>query len=317
VAALALAGCGAAGSDAVRVVSSAAPGSAATPATSTAGAATSAPSARLLAAAEKAAQRSASVEVRLGTATVMTGAVDPAAGRSHLRIDLGAALSAALGSLPSAGATAGSTPLGDLTSPMDVVTDGGRAYLNLGGLGRLLGVPPDRPWVALDDPSQATGLTGAAGDPAQALGQLRAITGDVSAQGTEEVQGVPTTQYTATLRLADVLAGVAPSEREAVDRAVAASGLDLSSLAVPLGVWIDGEGLPRRLTMDLAPVLSSVAGATGAGGNAGVAAAVGALGTTTIEFSHWGEPVTVTVPPPAQVVDARDVPGLGTALGHR
>jgi hypothetical protein len=86
-------------------------------------------------------------------------------------------------------------------------------------------------------------------------------------------------------------------------------------------VWIDGDGLPRRLTLELASMLTAATKAAGTAGSGTAAAggdAAGMLdrfGRMTIEFFDYGSPVDVAAPPAGQVVDAASVPGLSAALG--
>ena len=70
-------------------------------------------------------------------------------------------------------------------------------------------------------------------------------------QGSEDVDGVSTTKYHAVIDL-DKIAGLAPADqREAVGRLgeLAEDTYGISEL--PLDVWIDDQGLPRKLFYEI------------------------------------------------------------------
>lgn len=181
----------------------------------------------LLRTATVARSRSASVEVSVDGAVVVTGSVDPAAERARVTVDLGRLA----GTLPT-----GTLPTGiGLTGTVDAFVDGTTAYVRPGSLGPVLGVPADRPWVrvAADaiglpalDPRRSGGSGGKPGlgqlDLPTVLASLGRIAGSARDEGPDTVRGVATTRY----------ALVVPA------------GGDRT---VPVLVWLDAEALPRRV----------------------------------------------------------------------
>jgi hypothetical protein len=168
--------------------------------------------------------------------------------------------------------------------PMQIVVDGTTVYLRIPMLQSLTG---DDGWLeATPEDLGAAGPLGVGGgtnDPSQLLETLRGVGGDVEDKGPDEVRGVATTRYGVTVDLAKALEQAPAEQREMLEAQL--KGLDTSLADVPVDVWIDGDGLARRLVMDLDAV---AAPAMGAGGSA----------TMTIEFFDYGEPVTIEIPSP-------------------
>jgi hypothetical protein len=84
-------------------------------------------------------------------------------------------------------------------------------------------------------------------DPTQYLEWLRGAGGDVEEVGAEEIDGVSTTHYKGDLPI-DGIVEQAPDEEAAHSiRAGLAMFGDVDSF--PVEVWVDDEGLPRRMTL--------------------------------------------------------------------
>jgi LppX_LprAFG lipoprotein len=80
-------------------------------------------------------------------------------------------------------------------------------------------------------------------DPSQSLDLLLAASEDFHEVGDEEVRGDPTTHYAGTIDLAKVAAEALPEARETYRRL-----LELSAQTkIPVDVWIDEDGLTRRV----------------------------------------------------------------------
>jgi hypothetical protein len=112
-------------------------------------------------------------------------------------------------------------------------------------------IPGGKEWIRFDlaelgqsegiDFEQIMQLTGT--DPSQSLDLLQAASSDFAAVGDEDVRGVPTTHYRGTVDLQKV-ADQAPAEaRESYRRIIQISGQS----EIPVEVWIDEEGLTRRV----------------------------------------------------------------------
>ncbi len=158
-----------------------------------------------------------------------------------------------------------------------------------------------KPWITFDPSelgaSSTTGLDFTGQDPTQLLATLRGVSDSVTKVGTTEVRGVETTHYRAQVDLA---------------KAVQASGADAASLqqftktlgsnTIPEDVYLDKDGLPRRFSVTVNPVLPS----TSAGASSGTSSF-----TVTVDMYDFGKADTsgITAPPADQVGD------LGSLLG--
>lgn len=189
-----------------------------------------------------------------------------------------------------------STSLDGLSGPADgfgdseVVYDGDTVYLR----SHLLEMFGDgKPWLKItsDQLGEVAGkLDGSVqGDPGAMLDLLEGA-GTVEEVGSEAVRGVDTTHYRATVDLTKALDQLDSSRRQKLRDALAKMGAAQTLEAVPVEVWIDGDGYVRRLTTTLD------VGAL-AKGEAGRGAAV----TQTAEFYAFDEPVEITVPKASEV----------------
>jgi hypothetical protein len=183
-------------------------------------------------------------------------------------------------------------------------------------------------WVRIDPskltPEQASQFGGGFGagttDPTAYAGLFAGVF-DVKAAGEEEIDGVSTVHYEGTIDLSKVLQnfgdvvgeeqGVTEEQEDQLKAAVdqfEALGIDDS---IPFDIWIDEESLPRRMKIsmdfgDLVPGEDE------------------AKMDMTVDYSDFGEPVEVTIPPESQVTDLTDViaaqagsaSGSGSSDGH-
>jgi len=94
-------------------------------------------------------------------------------------------------------------------------------------------------------------------DPTQTLQYLRTASTGVREAGTATVRGVQTTRYTGRLDFRKALdAGIdglelSPAERERAREGMQKMLDQLGSKGVPFQVFVDGDGLLRRMTMDM------------------------------------------------------------------
>ena len=117
-------------------------------------------------------------------------------------------------------------------------------------------------------------------DPSQGLDVLRGVS-DVKAVGDEDVRGVSTTHYAGVVDLSK-LGAKDPELQAQLDKIAQASGVS----RVPVEVWIDDQGLVRRLKQTYE-------------GNGSTQPSM----TMTMDLYDFGAPVTVTEPPAKDVVD--------------
>ncbi len=232
------------------------------------------------------------------------GTVDHAQRRSAVSLDLGGVLAAAR--LAGENGAEIEELLGD--GKIELLQDGATVYVRMPFLARELGVTT--PWVSLTVPEAPTeGTTplpalftqlGGTG-PAGSLAQLQAIDGSVVEDGTAVVRGVTTTRYRGTLDLAKLLGSSVPTTEATQLEAMMPF---FQALRLPYEVYVDAEGLPRRLatTLDLgtlAPAGSAMPGPAPAL-------------TFTYDLFGFGTPAAIELPVAARVT-ALD-PSVLTAL---
>jgi hypothetical protein len=124
-------------------------------------------------------------------------------------------------------------------------------------------------------------------DPSQGLDFLRGASG-VQAVGNEDVHGVPTTHYTGVVDLRS-LGTEHPEMKPSIDQLTEQSGIS----RVPIEVWIDDDGLVRRIKQTL--------GGNGSGLQMNM--------TMTTDLSDFGTEVNVEEPPADEVVDFSELTG--------
>lgn len=179
---------------------------------------------------------------------------------------------------------------------LEMRLDGTVAYMRMPLLESQL--PDGKEWVRvdLDEAAALQGLDldddvlsfAKGSDPRETLDYLRAVSGDLTNLGTEDVRGVPTTHYFAAL---DWKKALALAARESGQEGFLAQIQNMpgAMASVPVDVWVDAENLVRRMTMDLS--FSSPDQQQ-------------AKASLSMELFDYGKPVTVEAPPASAVVDA-------------
>jgi hypothetical protein len=149
--------------------------------------------------------------------------------------------------------------LGSLAPPgstrVDVIMDGLVMYMRMPFLTRL--IPGGRPWLALDleEIGRQAGIDIAAlsqfgqSDPTQYLTYLSGASEDVREVGRQSIGGVATTQYHAELDLRKALEQAPAAVRERARASVEQLDELLADDTMPVDVWIDRRGLPRRMSV--------------------------------------------------------------------
>jgi hypothetical protein len=177
---------------------------------------------------------------------------------------------------------------------MEMIFDGLVFYMQMDSLRTQ--VPGGRSWLKIDLRKAGAGadlgsLSPLGQSPAQQLDYLRAASKKFERKGKEEIRGVETTRYLVVVdvrKAAQLGAESAPPEfRDQIRRKVAEAvgRTDLEEL--PMEVWIDDEGLPRRIeTMFGSTIL-------GDGGTMNMS----------MDLFDFGVKVDVTPPPRARVLD--------------
>ena len=126
-------------------------------------------------------------------------------------------------------------------------------------------------------------------DPRDIFGFLKAVSGSIEAVGSEEVRGVETSHYRATLDPAKLTELVPAEQRKAlggVDDAARQAGID----ELPIDVWIDADNRIRKLSIELDAKMP--------GSDASLEASF------VVELYDYGTPLVLDLPPADEVADA-------------
>ncbi len=178
------------------------------------------------------------------------------------------------------------------------------------------GLPNGKLWARIDLAalSSQAGIDVAAltaqfnsSDPLANIALLTGASGEVTELGTEEVRGTSTRHLKMMVDLQkateQVTSRLAGPNAERLKAAVTQAATTVGVTQLPVEVWIDSDGLPRRLVyeMDLAKakVPGTSADATAAAGTAKVS----------MEFFDFGEDVSVSIPPPGETFDLAELIG--------
>ena len=144
---------------------------------------------------------------------------------------------------------------------MDMRMIGTKLYLRMPREIAGAALPSGKPWFSIDlaKSLEQAGLGSLdftrQQDPAQSLQMLRAASTDVKEVGQANVRGVATTRYAGKLDFRKALdAGLDRLELSEAERAKARDGMQamleqLGSASVPFEVFVDEDGLLRRMTM--------------------------------------------------------------------
>jgi hypothetical protein len=87
-------------------------------------------------------------------------------------------------------------------------------------------------------------------DPRDVLGLLKAVSGAITAVGSDEIRGIETSHYHATIDTAKLEQLVPAAQRQSL------GGLDQTArqagvTEIPVDVWVDAEQLVRKVAVDL------------------------------------------------------------------
>jgi hypothetical protein len=171
----------------------------------------------------------------------------------------------------------------------------------------MTGIPgmPAKQWVklSLDELGQAAGGAtanlGTGSDPADQLKLLTQVSDDVKEAGKETVNGVETTKYTGSIDLEKAVEASGASAKELAQVKKQYEQLGLKS--IPFELYIDEDNLPARMTM-------TMEGKVASGGETQQMSM-----DTTMDFTDWGDPVTIKAPKNAVSFEEL-LSGLGAGL---
>jgi hypothetical protein len=225
------------------------------------------------------------------------GAFDTPARKAQLTMDLGS-FAELLGGL--AGAFGGGNAPDELTDPskwkLEMRLDGTVAYMRLPFMAGEL--PAGKEWVQVDL-GKAAELQGVdladiqsfakGSDPRETLDYLRSVSGELTNMGTEDVRGVPTVHYFASVDWKKALARAAS---ESGQQGILAQFQNMPNAvaSLPVDVWVDAGNLVRRMTLGFSFAAPGQPGET--------------KGSIEMELFDYGQPVEVEAPDAKDVVDA-------------
>jgi hypothetical protein len=178
------------------------------------------------------------------------------------------------------------TPGGGGFDDIEMVVDGTDLYMKASVLTDTLG--DDKPWLRMDVSDMVgSGAQFSQTDPTQSLRYLEGVSDDVEEVGREEIRGVNTTQYDATVDIARMMEELPEGARDQAEAAF--DKLDVDEF--PLSVWIDDQGRIRRMFSEF-----GLSGAT--------EGAEGSTMTMTFDYYDFGVEFDIDLPPDDQVQDA-------------
>jgi len=176
---------------------------------------------------------------------------------------------------------------------METVYDEFVVYMKMPILANVL--PEGKTWIMVDlqKAGEASGIDFqqltqmGQNNPMQQLDYLQGSK-NIEEVGTEEVRGTETTHYKGVIDF-DELQKTLPTEvGGSIDKIQELSGIDQA----PIEVWLDGDGLPRRVKYDFAYDMPAGSGPMS-----------DAKMSITMEFFDYGTDVTVDVPAAEEVFD--------------
>jgi hypothetical protein len=217
--------------------------------------------------------------------------------------------------------------VGSGNDSVNVITSGSSVYLSSPALSSVTG---GARWLKATLPTGAT--TGNNGtdslsvltNPSQLLGLLASIGGQVTTMGHVDLGGTSTTEYKTTVTVADLAARSGLTTGSALGKKAADVLGALGNTTIPVTAWVGTDGYVRQISasVDLSrATLGGLAGALADGSFSTSAAGKATTSTTvTVGFSHYGDPVSVTVPPASQTTDlnaiSAKVSHIADEIGH-
>jgi len=226
------------------------------------------------------------------------GAFDAKSERASFSVDM-SSFASLLGGLFAgmAGPNAAGAP--DFDDPsgwkVEAIQDGTVSYVRFPAVDDQL--PAGKSWVRTDEskPGEKQGtdfdfqqLTN--NDPRELLDFLQGASGEIEIVGTEQLRGVETTHYRATIDPLEYEKLVPPDEQQELESLVEQMAAQSGLGEIPVDVWLDEGGLVRKLTMTVSATQPGTSGSSDA--------------SMTFEIYDYGEDVAIELPPASEVVDA-------------
>jgi hypothetical protein len=217
--------------------------------------------------------------------------------------------------------------VGSGNDSIDMVTDGNAVYLGSPALSSWTG---GNTWLKAGLPkgsasgSPDSSTLAVLANPSQLLGLLSSIGGQVTTLGNVDLHGVPTTEYSTTVTVSELAAKAGLTSGSALGAKVAGLLRQLGNTSVPVRAWVGTDGYVRQISASLDLSRVTAGGLTGDLINGTLSGSSAGQSTTstnvTVGFSHYGDPVRVTVPPASQVTDVgaivSSVRGMVSGISH-
>jgi hypothetical protein len=195
-------------------------------------------------------------------------------------------------------------------SSVTVVSDGKDLYLDVPAISSLVG---GKTWLKAS-PSSASSLIGGSSagslslstltDPGQVLALLGSLGSPVTNLGTVQLGGTSTTEYRTAVSLSGLASQLGAGSTSSSAGALSKALQQLGVATVPVTVWVGQDGLVRQVALAVDLSHATLGGLLGGSTAAPVA---GSSLDLTVGFSHYGQPVSVNVPPASQVTDLSSI----------
>jgi hypothetical protein len=196
-----------------------------------------------------------------------------------------------------------------MTAPIigeiEVIRDGSMVYLKAPSINSFVGT--GKRWVKFDaqtaGDSGYLGSVGGQNDPTVIFQALRGVGSDVEVVGAETIDGVQTTHYRGTIDPQKAVEMVPSDQQKQVSESLGQLGAE----AVPVDVWVDDQGLVRRVRYSLD--FGALASISGPGADPSTAKLFeGVTMVMTMDLHDYGAPVHIRIPPAKQVNDLSTLP---------
>ncbi len=179
---------------------------------------------------------------------------------------------------------------------MEMIMDGTVVYMRIPQLQGLGGVATE--WISMDVSKAVPGFEDLAAcgsgqnDPSNAFGSLQGAE-EAEELGTETIDGAETTQYEVQVDLAEAAKDVPARLRDEMRKVIRQFREQFGSTAMPFEVWVDGDGLARRMVYRME--------------------ADGFSMEMTIDVTEYGNAFDLDLPDASDVTDVTEM--AGAALG--
>jgi hypothetical protein len=129
-------------------------------------------------------------------------------------------------------------------------------------------------------------------NPAATLEQLRGAADSVEEVGSEDIRGVPTTHYRASIDARKALEELRQFADGALAEEVIEAAADMYKSPYVVDVWIDADNLVRRISYTLEATENEL-----------MPEMSGLKTSMTMDYFDYGKPVDITIPDDSEVTD--------------